>query len=266
MEHVRSECSKEVRADVATARDRDPAARDVSTLGILSSWGGVQAILAHRVAHALPRRRLAVGSAGDRLRDPGADRHRDPSRRQDRRRLLHRPRLRRRDRRDGRDRLPRDHLPGRHARRHRLPARQAPPDGRGQRDDRLGREAARPDHGRPRRQGRAPTRSSSPTSPSTRRSSATRATSSASRAASPRAPTPTGSTFPTPSPTRSRPSPSASPRSSGASSPSTASRPRPRSASCARSRARDRRRLSDPAGLAARRPAQGPAGSRRIRR
>jgi serine O-acetyltransferase len=43
---------KEVRDDVETARDRDPAARDVSFLGILSSWGGVQAILAHRVAHA----------------------------------------------------------------------------------------------------------------------------------------------------------------------------------------------------------------------
>ena len=42
----------EVRADVETARDRDPAARDVSFLGILTSWGGVQAILAHRVAHA----------------------------------------------------------------------------------------------------------------------------------------------------------------------------------------------------------------------
>ncbi len=46
---------KEVRDDVATARDRDPAARDVSFLGILSSWGGVQAILAHRVAHAFHR-------------------------------------------------------------------------------------------------------------------------------------------------------------------------------------------------------------------
>ena len=46
---------EEVRDDVATARDRDPAARDVSFLGILSSWGGVQAILAHRVAHAFHR-------------------------------------------------------------------------------------------------------------------------------------------------------------------------------------------------------------------
>ena len=39
--------------DVAAARDRDPAARGASTLEILSSWGGVQALLAHRVAHAL---------------------------------------------------------------------------------------------------------------------------------------------------------------------------------------------------------------------
>jgi len=44
---------REVRADVAAARDRDPAAQDVSTLEILSSWAGVQALLAHRAAHAL---------------------------------------------------------------------------------------------------------------------------------------------------------------------------------------------------------------------
>lgn len=43
----------EVRADVAAARDRDPAARAAGTVEILASWGGVQAILAHRVAHAL---------------------------------------------------------------------------------------------------------------------------------------------------------------------------------------------------------------------
>ena len=43
----------EVRADVAAARDRDPAAQNVSTFEILSSWAGVQALLAHRVAHAL---------------------------------------------------------------------------------------------------------------------------------------------------------------------------------------------------------------------
>jgi serine O-acetyltransferase len=43
----------EVRADVAAARDRDPAAQGVSTFEILGSWAGVQALLAHRAAHAL---------------------------------------------------------------------------------------------------------------------------------------------------------------------------------------------------------------------
>jgi serine O-acetyltransferase len=45
--------ANEVTADVASARDRDPAARGVGTLEILSSWAGVQALLSHRVAHAL---------------------------------------------------------------------------------------------------------------------------------------------------------------------------------------------------------------------
>ncbi len=44
---------REVNSDVTSARDRDPAARGVGTLEILTSWGGVQALLAHRVAHAL---------------------------------------------------------------------------------------------------------------------------------------------------------------------------------------------------------------------
>jgi len=43
----------EVRADVSAARDRDPAAQGVSTLEILTSWAGVQALLSHRLAHAL---------------------------------------------------------------------------------------------------------------------------------------------------------------------------------------------------------------------
>jgi serine O-acetyltransferase len=43
----------EVKADVSAARDRDPAAQNVLTLEILASWAGVQALLAHRVAHAL---------------------------------------------------------------------------------------------------------------------------------------------------------------------------------------------------------------------
>lgn len=44
---------REVRDDVSAARDRDPAARTAGTGEILATWGGVQAILAHRVAHAL---------------------------------------------------------------------------------------------------------------------------------------------------------------------------------------------------------------------
>ena len=44
---------REVSCDVASARDRDPAARGVGTAEILTSWAGVQALLAHRVAHAL---------------------------------------------------------------------------------------------------------------------------------------------------------------------------------------------------------------------
>jgi serine O-acetyltransferase len=44
---------REVSSDVAAARERDPAARRASTMEILSGWAGVQALLAHRVAHAL---------------------------------------------------------------------------------------------------------------------------------------------------------------------------------------------------------------------
>src|SRR5947199_2108521 len=43
----------EVRRDVAAARTRDPAARDVGLLEILLTWPGVHALLAHRIAHAL---------------------------------------------------------------------------------------------------------------------------------------------------------------------------------------------------------------------
>jgi serine O-acetyltransferase len=43
----------EVRADVSAARERDPAAQGISTFEILTSWAGVQALLAHRAAHTL---------------------------------------------------------------------------------------------------------------------------------------------------------------------------------------------------------------------
>jgi serine O-acetyltransferase len=44
---------KEVRSDVTSARERDPAARGIGTLEILTGWAGVQSLLAHRLAHAL---------------------------------------------------------------------------------------------------------------------------------------------------------------------------------------------------------------------
>ena len=47
------EVAREVTTDVTSARDRDPAARGVGTLEILTGWAGVQALLAHRVAHLL---------------------------------------------------------------------------------------------------------------------------------------------------------------------------------------------------------------------
>ena len=43
----------EVTRDVRAARDRDPAARSASSAEILATWPGVQALLTHRVAHAL---------------------------------------------------------------------------------------------------------------------------------------------------------------------------------------------------------------------
>jgi serine O-acetyltransferase len=45
--------AREVRADLTAAQDRDPAARSVGRVEILLTWGGVQALLSHRVAHAL---------------------------------------------------------------------------------------------------------------------------------------------------------------------------------------------------------------------
>jgi serine O-acetyltransferase len=50
----------EIGSDVASARDRDPAARGVGTLEILSSWAGVQALLAHRVSHALYAAKIPI--------------------------------------------------------------------------------------------------------------------------------------------------------------------------------------------------------------
>ncbi len=43
----------EIRRDVGAAHSRDPAARGVGAVEILVTWPGVQALLAHRIAHAL---------------------------------------------------------------------------------------------------------------------------------------------------------------------------------------------------------------------
>jgi serine O-acetyltransferase len=55
---------REVRRVVAVARERDPAARDVSTAEILLVWPGVQALLVHRLAHALHERGLRALGLG----------------------------------------------------------------------------------------------------------------------------------------------------------------------------------------------------------
>jgi serine O-acetyltransferase len=45
--------ARELRDDLTAAQERDPAARSVGRAEILLTYGGVQALLSHRVAHAL---------------------------------------------------------------------------------------------------------------------------------------------------------------------------------------------------------------------
>src|SRR3954453_18649285 len=45
--------ARELRQDLTAAQDRDPAARGIGRTEILLTYGGVQALLVHRVAHAL---------------------------------------------------------------------------------------------------------------------------------------------------------------------------------------------------------------------
>jgi serine O-acetyltransferase len=45
--------ARELRRDVSAAHERDPAARGVSSLEVLTAWPGVHALLSHRVAHVL---------------------------------------------------------------------------------------------------------------------------------------------------------------------------------------------------------------------
>jgi serine O-acetyltransferase len=50
----------EVREDLAAAQARDPAARAVSRAEILLTYGGVQALLAHRISNALYEARVPI--------------------------------------------------------------------------------------------------------------------------------------------------------------------------------------------------------------
>src|ERR687884_2326288 len=52
--------AREIRNDIAAARERDPAARGVSSFEILLNWPGVHALLAHRVSHALHAARVPI--------------------------------------------------------------------------------------------------------------------------------------------------------------------------------------------------------------
>ena len=45
--------AREIRRDVEAARQRDPSALGVGRVEMLAGWPGIQALLAHRVAHAL---------------------------------------------------------------------------------------------------------------------------------------------------------------------------------------------------------------------
>lgn len=45
--------ARELRDDLTAARERDPAARGVGRVEILLTYGGVQALLSHRVVHAM---------------------------------------------------------------------------------------------------------------------------------------------------------------------------------------------------------------------
>jgi serine O-acetyltransferase len=45
--------AREIRRDIASARERDPAAQGVRAAEMLATWPGIQALLTHRVAHAL---------------------------------------------------------------------------------------------------------------------------------------------------------------------------------------------------------------------
>ena len=107
-----SPAARELREDLTAAQERDPAARNVGRAEILLTYGGVQALLAHRISHALDE--TGVPLAPRVLSNvmkvvTGVE---IPSRRPHRARPVHRPRLRSGDRRDRRGGRRRDDVPG----------------------------------------------------------------------------------------------------------------------------------------------------------
>jgi serine O-acetyltransferase len=52
--------ARELREDLTAAQERDPAARNVGRAEILLTYGGVQALLAHRISHALDEMGVAL--------------------------------------------------------------------------------------------------------------------------------------------------------------------------------------------------------------
>lgn len=144
-----------VKLDVEAAYAGDPAATSYDE--IILSYPGIKAITIQRMAHVLYHQgvpfipRMMTEHAHSQT---GIDIH--PGR-TSRARGLHRPRHRRGDRRDGRDRRQRADLPGSDARRREFPegrlrhadqGQQAPSDHRQQRDDLFRRVGARRHHDR----------------------------------------------------------------------------------------------------------------------
>ena len=141
---------KKLRSDIACILERDPAAR--TRWEVLTCYPGLHAIYIHKLAHWFWLHGLRWLGRLHVAPRPLADRHRDPSRREDRLLRVHRPRHGRGDRRDRRGRRRLHHLPGRDARRHvALPRREAPSDARRGRGGRRRRQGARRLHRRRRR-------------------------------------------------------------------------------------------------------------------
>ena len=108
------------RADIAVSQGTRPGGP--STLSALTNYPGFWAVWGHRVTHRL-HQRDSSGSRAHQPVGPASYRHRDPSRRDDRRALLHRPRHGRGHRRD--DRSSATTSPSTRASRSAVPARRA---------------------------------------------------------------------------------------------------------------------------------------------